>query len=303
VTAEPVREAIPQRRRAVLLTLVALAAAAVGLTWAKWLPYADRIGHIAGSGTFPGSSLLDAASAPITVTLRRVGVPTSTAVAFWLGNPVLNPAVLVLLALVAPWSWVAVRSRSVCCWSSGSAPSSATSRHGGTRSDEPPCRRPTPLSRQPSPTRAPATSISHLMATLAGRLFRTSAVLVPEYLLVVFLVGLMAQPLAGVLGEGGALAVLVAAAVGAHRRAPDRWRGPDPARPHGDRGQCRGARCVAPRAAGLESAFSRDGGSCPRLAGDSRSRRRDGRPRRCGRWGPQRPGLSCFSRSSRFRSA
>ena len=38
--------------------------------------------------------------------------------------------------------------------------------------------------------------------------------LVPEYLVVVFLVGLVGPPLAGVFGHGGALAILLAALVG-----------------------------------------------------------------------------------------
>jgi uncharacterized membrane protein YraQ (UPF0718 family) len=48
-------------------------------------------------------------AAPIVRSLRRSGVPASNAVAYWLGNPVLNPAVIAFLAIVAPWSWVATR--------------------------------------------------------------------------------------------------------------------------------------------------------------------------------------------------
>lgn len=48
-------------------------------------------------------------SAPLAVTLRRRGVPTGSVLGYWLGNPVLNPAVLVFLALVAPWQWVVTR--------------------------------------------------------------------------------------------------------------------------------------------------------------------------------------------------
>lgn len=48
-------------------------------------------------------------SAPIAATLRRNGAPTSSVLAYWLGNPVLNPAVLAFLALVAPWQWVVTR--------------------------------------------------------------------------------------------------------------------------------------------------------------------------------------------------
>ena len=49
-------------------------------------------------------------SAPLTVTLKRNGVPTASTLGFWLGNPVLNPAVLAFLALAAPWQWVVTRA-------------------------------------------------------------------------------------------------------------------------------------------------------------------------------------------------
>jgi hypothetical protein len=48
------------RRRAVVLTLVAVGVAVIGLSWAKWLPYTDRVVGIAGSGTYPGKSMLSA---------------------------------------------------------------------------------------------------------------------------------------------------------------------------------------------------------------------------------------------------
>lgn len=48
-------------------------------------------------------------AAPIAANLRRNGAPTASVLAYWLGNPVLNPAVLAFLALVAPWQWVVTR--------------------------------------------------------------------------------------------------------------------------------------------------------------------------------------------------
>lgn len=48
-------------------------------------------------------------AAPITVSLRRSKVPVSGALSYWLSNPLLNPVVLVLLALVLPWQYVVVR--------------------------------------------------------------------------------------------------------------------------------------------------------------------------------------------------
>ncbi len=53
-----------------------------------------------------------------------------------------------------------------------------------------------------------------LPVRLATSLARLVIVLVPEYLLVVFLIGLVGEPLGRVLGHGGALAVILAVAVG-----------------------------------------------------------------------------------------
>jgi uncharacterized protein len=49
-------------------------------------------------------------TAPLAVSLRQCGAPTSAVLAYWMGNPLLNPAVLVFLALVAPWQWVVTRA-------------------------------------------------------------------------------------------------------------------------------------------------------------------------------------------------
>jgi hypothetical protein len=58
-------------------------------------------------------------TAPLAVTLRRRGATAESSLAFWVGNPVLNPAVLAFLALVAPWPWVVTGLASVSCSSSG----------------------------------------------------------------------------------------------------------------------------------------------------------------------------------------
>jgi 3-carboxy-cis,cis-muconate cycloisomerase len=49
------------------------------------------------------------AAAPVAVTLRRNGASPAAAVAYWLGNPLLNPAVLGFLFFVSPWQWTLTR--------------------------------------------------------------------------------------------------------------------------------------------------------------------------------------------------
>lgn len=44
------------------------------------------------------------------VALRRSGVPVPAALAYWLGNPSLNLAVFAFAAFVLPWQWVALRA-------------------------------------------------------------------------------------------------------------------------------------------------------------------------------------------------
>lgn len=63
---------------------------------------------IAGAASLP-SMMCTCCASPVAVSLRRSGVPLPSVVAYWLGNPVLNPAVIVFLALVGPWEWAATR--------------------------------------------------------------------------------------------------------------------------------------------------------------------------------------------------
>jgi len=83
------------------------------------VPRRRIVSLLTGRSTFAGTAvagllavpcmMCTCCSAPIAATLRRRGVPTSSVLGYWIGNPILNPAVLVFLALVAPWQWVATR--------------------------------------------------------------------------------------------------------------------------------------------------------------------------------------------------
>ncbi len=270
--------------RAGLLIGAALfvALAVILLTWSKWSPYTDRARTIDASGTYPGSSIFDAAgdaggapsisgawtftrtyfeaiwpalvaglvlaaaieallprrwivgaltghgrmdtvraglaampsmmcsccSAPITATLRRCGVSTPATLAYWLGNPLLNPAVLVFLALLLPWQWVVARVLI------GAAlvfvATTAVARLTGVREV------PAELAggeedalRDPTLAEAPR--------RMAAVLLRYARTLLPELLVLVFVVGLLRGwlfPLDGSAADWGMLGLLAAAVLG-----------------------------------------------------------------------------------------
>lgn len=96
-----------------LVAALLIAAAVETLLPRRWLPAALARDGARGRGTAAAASLpgmmCTCCTAPIVRSLRRSGVTPANASAFWLGNPVLNPAVIAFLAIVAPWSWVAVR--------------------------------------------------------------------------------------------------------------------------------------------------------------------------------------------------
>ena len=269
------------RRTAALGLAILVVVAAIGLSWAKWLPYAQRAGAVAASGSWKGSSLLTtgagenpfarawdftltygsavwkallvalvvatvldvlvpkqwlvralgrrtplggslaggAASlpgmmctcctAPLAVTMRRAGVPLPAALAFWLGNPVLNPAVLVFLALLAPPSWVLVRiGVGILLVVGFSALVGVVVARRGARAAE------LPAAQEAVQAADEPVVWSQVPRRLLVRFARLAVVLVPEYLVVVFLVGLIGAPLGNLLGHGGALAVLLAALIG-----------------------------------------------------------------------------------------
>jgi len=273
--------AVPRRTTLVGIAVLVVVAA-IGLSWAKWLPYAQRAGAVAASGSWKGSSLLTTGTgenpfarawdftlaygsavwkallvalvvatvldvlvpkkwlvralgrrtplggsvagglaslpgmmctcctAPLAVTMRRAGVPLPAALAFWLGNPVLNPAVLVFLALLAPPSWVAVRiGVGILLVLGFSTLVGVVVKRRGDRAA-----RDLPVAQDAVAAADEPVVWGEVPRRLLVRFARLAVVLVPEYLLVVFLVGLIGAPLGNLLGHGGALAVLLAALVG-----------------------------------------------------------------------------------------
>ena len=240
------------RRRAAQGVAIVLLIAAVCLAWAKWVPYTQKARSLAGSHTWPGAAIFDTSgavpsvagavsfatayfgavwkaalvaviiaaamealvpravlarvlsrrtavgqgaaggllsmpsmmcsccTAPVAVGMRRQGVALGAAVAYWLGNPLLNPAVLVFLA----------------------------TRIGGAGSS---------VSSDCSTAADPVPSPRDAARRFGRALLRYTVILVPEYVIVVLLVGAVSGALAGgaILGQGvGPLALIVAAVIG-----------------------------------------------------------------------------------------
>ncbi|WP_197377184.1 permease [Mycolicibacterium baixiangningiae] len=95
----------------VALLLSACVQALVPRTWLPRLLNRRRLVStaLAGGAASMPSMMCTCCAAPVAVTLRRSGVSRAAAVAYWLGNPLLNPAVLVFLLFVAPWQWTVTR--------------------------------------------------------------------------------------------------------------------------------------------------------------------------------------------------
>ena len=66
-------------------------------------------GTVSGGLLALPSMMCTCCAAPVAIGIRRRGVPVSSALAYWLGNPVLNPAALIFMAFVLPWQFLTVR--------------------------------------------------------------------------------------------------------------------------------------------------------------------------------------------------
>ncbi|MBB3113504.1 hypothetical protein FHS18_005616 [Paenibacillus phyllosphaerae] len=63
---------------------------------------------IAGAAAIPGM-MCSCCAAPIAVGLRKKNVSAGAALAFWLGNPMINPATLIFMAFVLSWEFTLLR--------------------------------------------------------------------------------------------------------------------------------------------------------------------------------------------------
>jgi uncharacterized membrane protein YraQ (UPF0718 family) len=138
-------------------------------------------------------------TAPVAVGLRRRGASIGASVAFWLGNPALNPAVLAFSFFVLGWRWTALRAAAGVLLILGSPRSPGTGR-------------------APSERRSADDAETGPLSLRFGRAFGGMALrLLPEYLLLVVALGSLRGPLfSGGIGlRAGVLAVVVFAVAGA----------------------------------------------------------------------------------------
>ena len=63
---------------------------------------------IAGLASIPGM-MCTCCSAPLVVGLRKKNVSVGAALAFWIGNPIINPATLVFMTFVLSWKFTLIR--------------------------------------------------------------------------------------------------------------------------------------------------------------------------------------------------
>jgi uncharacterized membrane protein YraQ (UPF0718 family) len=190
-----------------LVAALLIAAALQTLVSRGWLlRVLNRPGRVrsAVAGGLAGtpSMMCTCCTAPVAVSLRRSGVPTAAVVAYWLGNPLLNPAVIVFLLLVAPWQWTVVRVVVGALVVVGGAALVAR------LTDARPAAGPV----LPAETGDPPPSVRRYLTAL----LRLSLTLVPEYLVVVLLIGAFRGWLFPFDGRFGpvAVVVLVAAVAG-----------------------------------------------------------------------------------------
>lgn len=191
-----------------LLVALLVAAAIDALVPRDWLlRLMNRRSHTAqalvGAALSTPSMMCTCCAAPVAAGLRDTGVRRSAALAYWMGNPLLNPAVLIFLVLVLPWQYVAVRIVFALLIAVGA--SALIGRWVTGRAEVVP-------EPEPSPPR-----MSSLPTRYLRSLARFTLILVPKHLALVFLIGLISPWLTGVYGleaQLGAGAILLAAVVG-----------------------------------------------------------------------------------------
>jgi uncharacterized membrane protein YraQ (UPF0718 family) len=191
-----------------LLAGLVIAAGVQVLLPSGWLRCAvGSRGGVAGGvrGSLLGTLTLmcSCCAAPVAVALRKARSGMPAAVGFWLGNPALNPVVLILLLAVLPWQWAALRFvGGATVVAIGIALARSQERRAFRDGKEMGAGAPSaPYSVRPS--------AAEFLRTLGGLTVR----LLPEFLAVVFVLGTFRSALFPLGGTSGGTVVLVLALV------------------------------------------------------------------------------------------
>lgn len=135
-----------------------------------------RSSVLGGVLALPGM-MCSCCSAPVVVGFRKSGASAGSAVAFFLGNPTLNPAVLVFLVFTLGWPWAALRLGFGVALVLGGALLATRLARKDLVLPQPPLAVSLPVDSRPLPLR---------WCVALGRLVVT---LVPEYVVIVLLLG------------------------------------------------------------------------------------------------------------------
>src|SRR5437588_535249 len=144
-----------------------------------------RFGHsgfastaVAGLAAVP-SMMCTCCAAPAAVGLARSGASVGAILAYWLGNPMLNPATMIFTGFVLGWNWVVLRIvvgtalvLGVAQWANGLVTENSRAAHPG-----------------PSPTAPPVAPDRPSFARWAGAVWELSRCLIPEYVVIVMALG------------------------------------------------------------------------------------------------------------------
>lgn len=160
-----------------------------------------RASALGGLLSLPGM-MCTCCTAPVAIGLRRTGASLGAATAFFLGNPTLNPAVLVFLLFTLGWQWALLRLVLGAALVVGGA--WLAMRMGGGLAG--------PVPAQAQPDRAPTGSWGVRWLKALGRLI---VQLVPEYIVIVGVLGLARSFLFPTAGPdlGNSLPIMLALAV------------------------------------------------------------------------------------------
>jgi uncharacterized membrane protein YraQ (UPF0718 family) len=176
-----------------LLAALLIAAALQSLVRRDWLVRllsrrTPVTSAMAGGLVSMPSMMCTCCTAPVAVSLKRCGAPTSAVLAYWMGNPLLNPAVLVFLVLVAPWQWVATRlvvGAILVVVGSAIAARWAANRRTASDADADTDANATETESQPQVT----FELAGAPTRFGKALTRLALILIPEYFVVVMLIG------------------------------------------------------------------------------------------------------------------